>query len=231
VAVLEILIGVLVAMGVLTRPAAAIGLALNLVLFLTASWHTVPYFLGSDIVFVFAWLPFVLAGAEGQPTAAALLARRPPGLRRARGPGRILTRRALLAQALGLAGLVTAAAATASTLAPAPIERRPGHARLERRVTSGPPPRSRPATRRRTQIRAPVRTRSCSGDRTATSTRSARCAPTPAAGSSTTAMRSPARATTRPSTSAAGHRSAARHEGRWPLPGSPSATAASWRAR
>ena len=36
-------------------------------LFLTASWHTVPYFLGSDIVFVFAWLPFVLAGAAGQP--------------------------------------------------------------------------------------------------------------------------------------------------------------------
>ena len=87
VALLEILIGVLVVMGVLTRPAAAIGLALNLVLFLTASWHTVPYFLGSDIVFVFAWLPFVLAGAEGQPTVAALLARRPPGLRRARGPG------------------------------------------------------------------------------------------------------------------------------------------------
>ena len=117
VALLEILIGVLVVMGVLTRPAAAIGLALNLVLFLTASWHTVPYFLGSDIVFIFAWLPFVLAGAEGQPTAAALIARRPPGLRRAKGPGRILTRRALLAQALGLAGVVTAAAAAASTLA------------------------------------------------------------------------------------------------------------------
>ena len=82
VALLEILIGVLVVMGVLTRPAAAIGLALNLVLFLTASWHTVPYFLGSDIVFVFAWLPFVLVGAEGQPTVAALLARRPVRLRR-----------------------------------------------------------------------------------------------------------------------------------------------------
>ena len=40
---------------------------LNLLLFLTASWHTTPYFLGPDIVFTFAWLPFVLAGASGQP--------------------------------------------------------------------------------------------------------------------------------------------------------------------
>src|SRR5215207_924176 len=117
VALLEIMIGAVVLMGVLTRPAAAIGLALNLVLFLTATWHTTPYFLGSDIVFVFAWLPFVLAGAEGQPTIRALLARRQLGLRRMGAPGRVLSRRALLAQALGLAGLVTAAAATASTLA------------------------------------------------------------------------------------------------------------------
>lgn len=117
VALLEIMIGALVLMGVLTRPAAAAGLALNLVLFLTATWHTSPYFLGSDIVFVFAWVPFVIAGAEGQPTVGALLARRPLRLRRRATPGRVLSRRALLAHALGLAGLVTAAAATASTLA------------------------------------------------------------------------------------------------------------------
>ena len=130
VALLEIMIGALVLMGVLVRPAAAAGLALNLVLFLTATWHTTPYFLGSDIAFVFAWLPFVLAGAEGQPTVGALLARRPLGLRRPVAPGRVLSRRALLAQALGLAGLVTAAAATASTLA---------------RGTYKPPPRPRAA--------------------------------------------------------------------------------------
>ena len=42
-------------------------MGLNLILFLTASWHTTPYFLGPDLVFAFAWLPFVLAGAAGQP--------------------------------------------------------------------------------------------------------------------------------------------------------------------
>lgn len=128
VALLEIMVGALVLMGVLVRPAAAVGLALNLVLFLTATWHTSPYFLGSDIVFVFAWLPFVLAGAEGQPTASALLERRSV---RPATAGRVLSRRALFANALGLAGLVTAAAAAASTLA---------------RGTYHPPPRPR-ATR------------------------------------------------------------------------------------
>ena len=75
VALTEIAIGLLVTMGLMTRIAAAAGLALNLLLFLTASWNTYPYFLGSDIVFVFAWLPFVLAGADGQPALDHQLAR------------------------------------------------------------------------------------------------------------------------------------------------------------
>jgi thiosulfate dehydrogenase [quinone] large subunit len=80
VALTEIGVGLLVLIGLGIRIAAAVGLGLNLVLFLTASWKTSPYFLGSDIVFVFAWLPFVIAGGTGQPTLAAALARR------ARGP-------------------------------------------------------------------------------------------------------------------------------------------------
>ena len=67
VALTEIVVGLLVLVGLATRAAAAVGLSLNLVLFLTASWKTSPYFLGSDIVFVFAWLPFVLGGSAGQP--------------------------------------------------------------------------------------------------------------------------------------------------------------------
>jgi thiosulfate dehydrogenase (quinone) large subunit len=67
VALTEIGVGLLVLLGLATRAAAIVGLSLNLVLFLTASWKTSPYFLGSDIVFVFAWLPLVIAGSEGQP--------------------------------------------------------------------------------------------------------------------------------------------------------------------
>jgi thiosulfate dehydrogenase [quinone] large subunit len=73
VAILEILVGLLAAAGLFTRAAAAAGLALNFLLFLTASWHTTPYFLGPDLVFSFAWLPFLLAGASGQPALDNLL--------------------------------------------------------------------------------------------------------------------------------------------------------------
>jgi uncharacterized membrane protein YphA (DoxX/SURF4 family) len=71
VALAEIAIGLLTLAGVLTRAAAAAGLALNLVLFLTASWTTSPYFLGPDIVYCFAWLPLVLVGSTDQPAVVA----------------------------------------------------------------------------------------------------------------------------------------------------------------
>lgn len=75
VALTEILIGLLVTAGLFTRAAAACGMALNLLLFLTASWHTTPYFLGPDLVFAFAWLPLALAGSEGQPSLEDLIER------------------------------------------------------------------------------------------------------------------------------------------------------------
>ncbi len=82
VAIFEILVGLLVAAGLRTRLAAAAGLSLNLIFFLTASWHTSPYFLGPDIVFVFAWLPFVLAGAADQPALDNVLENPPESLTR-----------------------------------------------------------------------------------------------------------------------------------------------------
>ena len=119
VAIFEIVIGLLVTTGLMTRAAAAAGLCLNLVFFLTASWHTTPYFLGPDIVFVFAWLPFVLCGAQGQPALDNALERpspalsrrtrlRPPDFEAAPGtadPG--MTRRILVAELAG-AGLAIA---------------------------------------------------------------------------------------------------------------------------
>jgi thiosulfate dehydrogenase [quinone] large subunit len=125
VALLEIAIGLLVLAGLFTRAAAAAGLGLNLVLFLTASWKTSPYFLGPDIVFVFAWLPFVLAGADGQPALAHVIERRArQGLPRRAGTaagrapaGVAVTRRRLLGQALAAAGGATLGIAGISAVA------------------------------------------------------------------------------------------------------------------
>jgi thiosulfate dehydrogenase [quinone] large subunit len=113
VAVTEILIGLLATAGLFTRVAAAGGMALNFVLFLTASWHTTPYFLGPDLVFSFAWLPFVLAGAEGQPALDNLTERGSRALAqrtrlRPSEPGEAppepaTTRRVLLAEFAGMA--------------------------------------------------------------------------------------------------------------------------------
>jgi thiosulfate dehydrogenase [quinone] large subunit len=121
VALLEIAVGLLVTAGLLTRTAAAIGLALNFVLFLTNSWNSYPYFLGSDIVFVFAWLPFVLAGASGQPALDGALERlrRSPRMRLAppAAGAAPLSRREVLARALGLAGVATLGIGGISALA------------------------------------------------------------------------------------------------------------------
>ena len=112
VAITEILIGLLATVGLFTRLAALGGMCLNLVLFLTASWHTTPYFLGPDLVFSFAWLPFVLTGAGGQPAldnvewhpSAATLRRislRPPDESLALETANTSTRRALLVEFAG----------------------------------------------------------------------------------------------------------------------------------
>ena len=122
VALLEIAVGLLVTAGLLTRVASAAGLALNFVLFLTNSWHAYPFFLGSDIVFVFAWLPFVLTGASGQPALDKGLdrLRSSPRLRLApsgRDAGMAISRRDVLVRALGATGIATLGIAGLATLA------------------------------------------------------------------------------------------------------------------
>jgi thiosulfate dehydrogenase (quinone) large subunit len=133
VALLEIAVGLLAFFGLLTRLAATAGLGLSLLLVLTATWKTRPYFLGSDIVFVFAWLPFVLAGARGQLALENLEPRKLRVRRRGRLPvpqvqgGAPVTRRAMLRQALGLAGFTmltvaggAVAASTRRSIPPSP---------------------------------------------------------------------------------------------------------------
>jgi thiosulfate dehydrogenase [quinone] large subunit len=76
IALAELAIGVGTLLGLWARAAAAGGAVLSLLLFLTVSFHSHPYYTGADIVFVFAWTPLVLAGAGGVLSADAVLAQR-----------------------------------------------------------------------------------------------------------------------------------------------------------
>jgi thiosulfate dehydrogenase [quinone] large subunit len=99
-------------------------MALNFLLFLTASWHTTPYFLGPDLIFTFAWLPFVLTGAEGQPALDNALRRPSRRLARRTHLGPVApdadrealatsTRRVLLTEFAGLALAIAGVSALA----------------------------------------------------------------------------------------------------------------------
>jgi thiosulfate dehydrogenase [quinone] large subunit len=85
-----VLIGILIALGELavglgtilglwTRVAAVGGMVLALTLFLTVSFHSSPYYTGADIVFLFAWIPLVLAGSGGVLSLDAVIASRVAG--------------------------------------------------------------------------------------------------------------------------------------------------------
>ena len=72
----ELAIGLGTLLGLWSRAAAVGGLLLSLMLFLTVSYHSHPYYTGSDIVFMFAWTPLVIGGTGGVLSADAVLARR-----------------------------------------------------------------------------------------------------------------------------------------------------------
>jgi len=59
----EIAVGLGTLLGLFGRLAAAGGALLSLSFFLTVSFRDSPYYYGADIVFLFAWTPFVLEGS------------------------------------------------------------------------------------------------------------------------------------------------------------------------
>src|SRR6185437_15147205 len=91
------------------RLAAAGGIALSLMLFLTVSFHSSPYYTGADIVFAFAWTPLLLAGAGPVLSADAVIAAR---ARAGRGTTRVSAAQAGRREVV-LKGTVTAVAAAA----------------------------------------------------------------------------------------------------------------------
>jgi thiosulfate dehydrogenase (quinone) large subunit len=64
IAVLEIAVGLGTLLGVAVLSAAFVGLAINATLWLSATWHTHPYFLGSDSIYAIAWLALVVGLME-----------------------------------------------------------------------------------------------------------------------------------------------------------------------
>ena len=71
----ELAVGLGTLFGLFGRIAAAGGMALSLILFLSVSFNTTPYFYGSDIVFFFAWTPLVLGGCGAWSLDSALAQR------------------------------------------------------------------------------------------------------------------------------------------------------------
>jgi thiosulfate dehydrogenase [quinone] large subunit len=64
----ELAVGLATLAGLWVRLTAAGGLLLSLTFFLTVSFHSQPYYYGSDIVFVFAWLVPLIAGSWPEPS-------------------------------------------------------------------------------------------------------------------------------------------------------------------
>ena len=76
IALSEVAVGVGALLGLWTRVAAIGGALLSLTLFLTVSFHTSPYYTGADLVFLFAWLPLIIAGAGSRWSVDGWVARR-----------------------------------------------------------------------------------------------------------------------------------------------------------
>lgn len=116
IAIAEVAVGLGTLFGLFGRVAAGGGMILSLILFLSVSFNTTPYFYGSDIVFLFAWTPLVIAGS-GAWSLDAAIAEREAGEQaavragRAVGPGSVDRRTAMrkvgLTTALGSFALVT----------------------------------------------------------------------------------------------------------------------------
>ncbi|MEA2631655.1 MAG: thiosulfate dehydrogenase (quinone) large subunit [Chloroflexota bacterium] len=117
IAVAEIGIGLGALTGLAFRVAAAGGALLSVLFFLTVSWSTHPYYLGSDLPYAVGWLTLAIAGHGGLLVPRRLTARvgerarRPDGRRR--GTETVSPERRALLQT----GLLALAAVAVSSLA------------------------------------------------------------------------------------------------------------------
>jgi thiosulfate dehydrogenase [quinone] large subunit len=110
VAVTEIAVGIAVLAGIGLITASVIGLTINVVLWLSATWHVHPYFLGSDSIYAVAWLALIVGArqvATARPTQHVARVQQDPDA---------VARRAMLRGGL-VAGIAIALGGIANTLA------------------------------------------------------------------------------------------------------------------
>ena len=115
-ALAELAVGLGTVVGLLGRLAAVGGVILSVSLFLTVSYHSSPYYTGADIVFAFAWLPFVVAG-PGPLSLDAFLARVTARSAPTGRTGMMLDRRSLLLRGAWAAAVAALAALMAGLAA------------------------------------------------------------------------------------------------------------------
>lgn len=112
IAIGEVAVGLGVLLGLWTRIAVLGGMAISFGLFLTISFHSSPYFTGSDIVFFFAWTPLLIAGAGGAPALDTRL-----GRVRSPAPGVAIDRRSVLTRGATTGVVALAVLATGGLVA------------------------------------------------------------------------------------------------------------------
>jgi len=119
IAIAEIAIGLGALSGLAFRVAAVGGATLSILFWLTVSWSTHPYYLGSDLPYAVGWLALAMAGHGGLFVPGRVLAAdRAPAVEADASPGR----RAVLQTGL-LAVLALTAASLAVPLRLAGLER------------------------------------------------------------------------------------------------------------
>lgn len=75
IAIAEVAIGLGTLLGLWSRIAAVGGALVSLSLFFTVSFHAAPYYTGSDIVFLFAWIPLIISAGGTRFSMDARIAR------------------------------------------------------------------------------------------------------------------------------------------------------------
>ncbi len=114
----ELAVGIGFLLGLWGRIAAIGGMSIALSLFLAVSFHTNPYYLGSDIAFAFAFMPFVIAGTPVL-SLDALISRRAAAAEGGGDPTLVPISFGTIRSVCGKAGQPGMCAATNAACAPA----------------------------------------------------------------------------------------------------------------